>query len=141
MERELTQAEIQEILREEGLVVANPNKTVGMNSSQSDIDESERLLQQIMEDGDDSYQAPPRKQKNLLSKSATSGGVRRSKQLSRASTDSNLEHKWKARKTLDPQDAISMLEEFSLKDRELADALLKTFKGTLEPNTASNEAA
>ena len=146
MERELTEAEIQEILREEGLVLKPTTQAPTASPSNSmskdlDLAESELRLQAIL-DGEEE----PRGEKSRLPRKVKSFDRTKDtkkKSLLRSVTDSNVTKKltpklllrkktWSQEeiKSLHPQQAVALLEKVSASnDYELANALIKSMKG------------
>ena len=162
---DLSQEEIEEMHREEGLVVkpktavVAPRRLSDSLSEHLDCDESEQRLMAILEgEGDDEpvVKSPStprhtrRTRRDRVSQSVTvgkplGGG---NKAFMRSNTDTNVgknkysqnlvedssqtgRKSWNMEtlKTLDPQEAVAMLEEVSNFDSELAEALIKQLKG------------
>jgi hypothetical protein len=156
MPRELTEAEIQEILREEGLVVSK-KKTGPKTREDSFADESEKQLQDIL-DGKDpnapksrrstiSYRASPKSPnpfspvRSLMRSFTDPRSTRRKYQLPPRTKSPKKPVVWTQEKLekLNPQEAIDLLEEVSAQDPQLAEALVKFLKGKPAPSMPLTE--
>ena len=161
---DLSEAEIAEILREEGLVVkpsigaTQPRRLSNSLSDHLDLEGSERKLQAILDgdDGDDAtpvpkpQRSPRRNRRDRVAASVNSidrppvsnpaflRTMTDSKvgnpafKRSMTTTDSKTgKTSWDVQKlkSLDPQQAVEMLEQISNVDRDLAQTLIKSLKG------------